>query len=332
MSKILCFGSINVDDVFTVPHIVLTGETLASTGYAIHAGGKGANQSVAMARAGADIYHAGRIGNDGQWVADLMKSHGVKTNLIVVDPEQPTGRAIIQVSSATSDNAIILNAGANHRISLNDVDTILNSFQSGDWVVLQNEINVDAGKKVLEEAKRRGFITVFNPAPCPANLLALWPLTQQTPDVLILNETEADSLLIQLAPSIPASPSLTAMTLLGALPGLRILILTVGKEGAHIATRLGGEGTETSTHVPALQGVKLVDTTGAGDTFVGYFVASCVRRLNELGVSELGKLGVEDVRKAAGLAGVAAGLCCEKQGAIPSIPKWDDVLGRSEKL
>ncbi|KAJ3055394.1 hypothetical protein HK097_010670 [Rhizophlyctis rosea] len=280
-----------------------------------------------MARAGAEVFHAGRVGNDGQWVVDLMKSHGVKTNLIVIDPKQPTGRAIIQVSSATSDNAIILNAGANHCISLMDINTILNSFQSGDWIVLQNEINVDAGTYVLAEGRRRGFITVFNPAPCPSDLLATWPLTVSTPDILILNETEAESLLSQITPIRDTANSSPALALLESLPNLRILIVTAGAEGAYVAVNSTSAGSSVAK-VPALKGVKVVDTTGAGDTFVGYFVASLAKRLTELGVTELRKLDISEVEKAASLASAAAGLCCEKEGAMPSVPNWDDVIGR----
>ncbi|KAJ3274191.1 hypothetical protein HK104_004154, partial [Borealophlyctis nickersoniae] len=139
------------------PAVVLLsgGETLASTGYAVHAGGKGANQSVAMAKAGAKVYHAGRVGRDGRWVVDYMAAQGVDTSLIRIDDEKPTGRAIIQVSTETSDNAIILHAGANHHISDADVEESLKGFGEGDWVVVQNEVNVGAGRRVVEGARRK---------------------------------------------------------------------------------------------------------------------------------------------------------------------------------
>ena len=174
-----------------------------------------------------------------------------------------------------------------------------------------------------------GFITVFNPAPCPSDLLAIWPLTQTPPDILIVNETEASSLLSQIAPNADATTiSSPAKALIRSLPHLRILVVTAGADGAYVVTN-SDKGEAALGKVPILDGVTVVDTTGAGDTFVGYFVASLAKRMAELGITELRELGIEDIAKAARLASVAGGLCCEKVGAMPSIPKWDDVLARS---
>ncbi|KAJ3164202.1 hypothetical protein HDU88_005514 [Geranomyces variabilis] len=352
MPKVLCFGSVNVDDVFVVPHIVLTGETISSSEYTVHPGGKGANQSVALSKAGVETYHAGRIGKDGVWVADLMKTHGVKTDLLNVDDKKPNGRAIIQVSASDNDNAIVLLPGTNHAISIDDADSAVGAFNKGDWVVMQNEINLDAANRVLDVAAKKGMVIVLNPAPCPSDFVKSVSMTNV--DVLVLNSSEAASIANQLpttgdsaSTSASSSPSELAGHLLRAVPNLKLVVITLGGDGA-VACIRGESSTSASTtttsssppasfpvqsfSAPALANCKLVDTTGAGDTFVGFFVASLIKTLTARGVSVKLQdvLTADVVRQALTMGTTAGGMACETHGAMPSVPLWADVEKRAK--
>ncbi|TPX59766.1 hypothetical protein PhCBS80983_g02184 [Powellomyces hirtus] len=339
MPKVLCFGSVNVDDVFVVPHIVLTGETISSSEYNVHPGGKGANQSVALAKAGVETHHAGRIGKDGVWVSELMQSHGVKTELLTVDEKLPNGRAIIQVSAATNDNAIVLFPGTNHAITLEDADKAICAFEKGDWVVLQNEINLDAANKVLADAAKKGLVVVANPAPCPSDYVQKVDLSHV--DLLVLNASEAASIAGQISTSDASKPASdseldigthAAHHLLQSLPNLKLVVVTLGGDGAVACLRKATNSAELVTyHALALQGCKLVDTTGAGDTFVGFFIASLVKSLSGPVSRTLSDIltDVDVVKLALKMGTTAGGMACEKAGAMPSIPVWADVEKRS---
>ncbi|KAI8819586.1 Ribokinase-like protein [Fimicolochytrium jonesii] len=348
--RVLCFGSVNVDDVFVVPHIVLTGETIGSSAYAVHAGGKGANQSVALAKAGANVHHAGRIGKDGVWVSDLMRTHNVQTSLLTVDPTHPTGRAIIQVSSATNDNAIVLLPGTNHLLTLADADAAVDAFSKGDWVVLQNEINVDAANRVLEKASAKGLVVVVNPAPCPSDFVE--KVKVEYAQVLVLNASEAASIAKQIrerelktaTEKTVAETTATqsdsdigaaaASLLLTTLPNLHLVIITLGGDGALASFRRPNTADTTleTVRVPALSNVKLVDTTGAGDTFVGYLLAALVKMMGERRIGTLQELlvGEKVIGEALSVATAAAGMACEGEGAMESIPGWEDVRKRMQ--
>ncbi|KAJ3100973.1 hypothetical protein HDU97_001729 [Phlyctochytrium planicorne] len=312
-------GSLNVDEVFEVNDIVRPGETISSTSFAKHPGGKGANQAVAVASAGGNAsggcYHAGKIGMDGQFLVDTLRSHGVKTDLV-----QITGRAIIQVSSG-GENSIILHPGANHAITREDVRNYFR-YLTGQrennhsaWLLLQNEISPDALSECIRIAKEQGFTVVLNPAPCPPNLKDVCPI--QDVDVLILNEVESQQLCSSFGHSV-APTDTTSMFgyLFQHLPSIQVIVITLGSQGA-----VGGLKAESgilSVAVPALAIVP-VDTTAAGDTFVGYFtVALAMHKEKTLeGLRESMKMGV-----------VASAIACERRGAIPSIPKLEEVLMR----
>lgn len=138
--KILNFGSLNIDYVYSVDHFVQKGETISSSQMNIFSGGKGLNQSVALGRAGAKVFHAGRIGKDGEFLVEQLKEAGVNTDLVVVDEDCSTGHAIIQ-NDAEGDNCILLYGGANQRITKEQIDAALEQFDAGDYLVLQNEIS-----------------------------------------------------------------------------------------------------------------------------------------------------------------------------------------------
>ncbi len=182
--RIVNFGSLNVDHVYRVPHIVRPGETIASRSYQLFAGGKGANQSMALARAGATVHHAGCIGQGGRWVVDKLAQAGVDI-AAVRELDEPTGQAVIQVDDA-GENAIFLFAGTNHRIAREQVARTLASFGEGDLLLAQNEIN-DVGV-LIEQAAARGLQVCLNPAPFTDDV-PTYPLHDV--DWLVLNETEA---------------------------------------------------------------------------------------------------------------------------------------------
>ncbi len=283
--RILNFGSLNIDYVHRVDHIARPGETIAGKSLDIFAGGKGANQSVALARAGAEVTHAGRVGEDGRWLLDKLAEAGVDVSLIQVDPDVRTGHAVIQVDD-TGENAILLHGGANQAITPQQIDRALSGFGKGDLLLLQNEINhVPA---LITAAADRGLSICLNPAPMSDDVRG-WPLDKVS--LLIVNETEGEALCGEDDPweMLPKLIELTGGE----------VIVTLGEQGALYA------GPGEAIHQPAIQ-TDVIDTTAAGDTFIGYFLAH--RAADD---------PVEDCLKA---AATASALCVAKAGVMDSIP------------
>lgn len=285
--NILCCGSLNIDCVYKVPHIVRPGETISSCEYSEFPGGKGANQAVAAARAGAMVFHAGKIGRDGIFLRDVLASEGIDTANVAVDPEIHTGRAIIQVEVSGAENAIVLFPGTNQAISQADIDTVLAKFGHDTMLILQNEIS--HVPYLIEKAKKSGLKVCFNPAPFNPEIKG-YPLKML--DIIVLNEIEAEGL------SGESDPEKIILALSSLLPETEI-VLTLGAKGALYSYR--GE----SLSVPA-EKVKAVDTTAAGDTFIGYFIA--------------GKTAGLSAEQSLKNACRAAAITVTRPGAIPSIP------------
>ena len=287
--KILNFGSLNIDYVYAVDHFVSAGETIGSYGMDRNVGGKGLNQSVAFAKAGATVYHAGCVGSEGGFLTDYLGKVGVNTDLVKV-VDIPTGNAVIQVDK-TGQNCILLFGGANRAVTDAMVDEVLSTLEKGDMVILQNEISqVDY---ILKKAHELGIVTVLNPSPITDELLN-YPLTLV--DWFILNEIEGRALTGE---SLPDA-IMDAMRV--KFPQARV-VLTLGKDGAMYFDA------DTSASVPAGKG-KPVDTTAAGDTFTGYFFTA---------VSQ-GKTPEE----ALVFATRAADITVTRKGAAESIPyAWE---------
>ena len=284
---ILVFGSLNIDHVYEVEHLVRPGETLPSTEYRRFQGGKGANQSVALARAGADVFHAGRIGPEGLWLRDAVAAQGVDVTHVGLD-NQPTGHAIIQVDPA-GENSILLYGGANLTVTPDDAHYVISRFGRDDWLLLQNEIS--SLPAILREAAQRRMTVAFNPAPMtPA--VHEYPLDDVS--LFVVNQTEGAAL----AQIERASPASIVETLQRRFPHAAIL-LTLGQNGSLYARG------EERIHTPA-QPVAAVDTTAAGDTFIGYFLAEL--------------LAGESTAYALTIATRAAALCVTRPGAAVSIP------------
>ena len=283
--RVINLGSINIDHVYQVPHFVRPGETLASASYHRGAGGKGFNQSIALARAGQAVCHLGALGEDGAWLREKLAAEHVDTRHLHASTE-PTGHAIIQVIPA-GQNSIVLHAGANHYIPPAALDSAFADATPSDWLLTQNETT--SVPEALRAARARGLRVCLNPAPfTPA--VVTFPF--ECVDLLVLNETEGTDLSGQTA----AAAILDA--LLTRWPHLAI-VLTLGADGAIHATR------ETRVQVPAKR-VHVIDTTAAGDTFIGYFLAA--------------QLSGQAPRDALERATRAAAITVTRPGAADSIP------------
>ena len=243
-------GSINADYVYTVPHIPAPGETLAATNRKVFLGGKGANMSVAAARAAAQVKHIGAIGTDGTWTKERLLEYGVDTRHITV-LETETAHAIIAVD-ADSENMIILHPGANVKIPQAILQNALSQAETGDWFITQNETNLQ--RTATQLAKKMGLKVAYAAAPFDADRVKA---VLDHLDFLILNAVEAE----QLQQATGQSP---------ADLGVPDVIVTLGADGADWYGRDGKQ------HFNALP-VDPVDTTGAGDTFTGYVLASLDR-------------------------------------------------------
>ena len=298
-SKILTFGSLNIDYVYSVDHFVQKGETLASSALEIFSGGKGLNQSVALGRAGAEVFHAGAVGPDGQFLVDLLQEAGVDTHLVKRLESVRTGNAIIQ-RDPEGNNCILLYGGANQAITREQVKESLEGFGAGDYIVLQNEIN--QMPFLMEQAHAKGMHIVLNPSPMNGRIFEM-PLG--CVDYLILNEVEAAQILEADTPALGDEKAGEAMAelLKKKFPRSRI-VLTLGENGSVYC------GEETRIRQPAYA-VRAVDTTAAGDTFTGYFIAGISRGMS--------------AEEALDTASRAAAIAVTKPGAAPSIPAWEQV-------
>ncbi len=287
------YGSINIDHVYQVPHLVRPGETLTSHGYRQVLGGKGANQSLAVARAGGNVSHWGRLGQTDSWALETLSAAGVDTSHVELTAE-PSGHAVIQVDDQ-GENAIILHPGANHGFTDAQHIALLTSVDEGDWLLLQNECN--ALDKLMASAADKGMQIVFNPAPMTANVLRL-PLERCR--LLFLNRGEAATL-VKLDEHDEVERLLDALQ--QKLPDSEI-VLTLGGDG--VCYQSGGQRLRLAAHEVVAR-----DTTAAGDTFIGYFMAALQHE--------------HDVAAALRLASAASALCVQREGAAPSIPVLSEV-------
>jgi ribokinase len=239
-------GSINIDLVYSVPHFPAPGETLTTLDYQRMLGGKGTNQSIALARAGGTVVHIGAAHAEDGWIRDEMRAAGVDISAVQTS-RTATGHAVVSVS-VDGENQILLWPGANHAIDMTDAIAALDAAQDGDWALLQNE--TCGGDEFVAAARERGLNIAYSAAPFDAAVTAqLLPHT----DLLVVNEVEAAALADMLGK--PASAA-----------GIPHLVITRGGDGADYHGEAG------TLHQPAFP-VSPVDTTGAGDCFFGYLLA-----------------------------------------------------------
>ncbi len=297
--KILNFGSLNLDFVYTVDHFVRPGETTSSQILQTFHGGKGLNQSIALSRSGVNIYHAGAVGrSDGKSLIEVLKNNNINTDYIKQYEDVATGHAIIQVNKK-GQNCILLFGGANQRITREHIDKTLENFSKGDFLILQNEIN--SLDYLIEEAHKKGLVIVLNPSPMDEKIYSL-PLGYI--DYLILNEVEAADICGE------ASKDDLAEVLAKKYPSAKI-VLTLGEKGVRYK-----DGDVDMRH--GIYDVEVEDTTAAGDTFTGFFIGSIAQ-------------GYE-AKEALRLASVASSICVSKKGSEPSIPYMKDVKASKLEL
>lgn len=336
--RVLNFGSLNLDYVYEVPHFVAPGETLSAAKQSVNPGGKGLNQSVALARAGADVYHAGVLGNGGAMLREVLEASGVHTDYLATQ-DVVQGNAVIQVAPS-GENCIILYGGSNQCITDEQVDETLAHFGADDWLILQNEINANA--RIVEAAHARGMKIVLNPSPFDARLedVDFGKLTW-----LMVNEVEAEQMTGFAQPDEAWRvihkkwPHLSCVFTLGA-DGCVAFRVDEARDGAlseadgvykasdackaeraalseadctprpECADKAAGAVGVERREQAALS-VKAVDTTAAGDTFTGYFVAELMQ-----GAA---------LSRALQMATTAAAISVTRAGAAASVPKREAV-------
>ena len=277
--KVINFGSLNIDFVYHVRDFVRPGETISASSTAKFPGGKGLNQSIALARAGVKTLHAGMVGTDGEFLLELLRENGVDASAVEVDPATPSGHAVIQVADS-GDNAIVLYPGTNRMITPELVARALAVAEAGDVLLLQNEIS--RIPDIMREAAKKRMRIFFNPAPMTEEVLG-YPL--ELVDTLIVNETEWEVLA---GHKLPKSVN---------------VLKTLGARGA-----VYNDGVKVAAQPVA----EVVDTTAAGDTFIGFFIA--------------GLLQGKEVKTAMETAAAASAWCIQHEGAAVSIPRRSDLF------
>lgn len=289
--KVINIGSLNIDHIYRIDRFLLPGETKSAASYTVNAGGKGLNQSIALAKAGATVYHGGVVGADGGILLDVLRDAGVHLEFLQ-QLQETCGHAIIQVDDA-GQNCILLHGGTNQQLTRPYIDCLLQHCTSEDILLLQNETNfVDY---IIEQAAQRNIRIAFNAAPMQA-AVQQYPLDRLS--WLIVNEVEGAQLVGG------NSFEETMRRLRKAYPNTAI-VLTLGAAGVWYCDatqeyRLG------ACSIP-----RIVDTTAAGDTFLGYFLA--------------GMLSNSSVHEALTRATVASALAIGHPGAAISIPLASDV-------
>ena len=291
--KVLNFGSLNLDYVYQVNSILIPGETQASTDRKIFCGGKGLNQSIALAKAGVPVYHAGLIGDGGEILLETCRDNHVNTEFIH-QISGPCGHTVIQVDQ-NGQNCILLYGGANQSITKEFVDEVLSHFDKGDMLLLQNEISeLDY---IIEKASEKEMQIILNPSPynnkldkCDLNKISLF-LVNEIEGEQITGYKDKDQILYAMAEKFPNAR----------------FVLTLGSDGA-----VYYDGKEKVFQ--DIFEVKAVDTTAAGDTFTGYFIAAVIED--------------RSVQEALRMAAKASSIAVSRPGATPSIPAMDEVKGK----
>lgn len=288
--KVLNMGSLNLDYVYSVAHMVREGETLAADRMEVFCGGKGLNQSIALAKAGVEVFHAGLIGEDGEILLQACHENGVNTKYIRKVPGK-SGHTIIQVDR-NAQNCILLYGGSNRAFTKEYVEEVLGKFEPGDVILLQNEIN--CLPEIVELADKKGMRIILNPSPMDKGLDEV-DLSRIS--VFLVNETEG----AQLTETEDVEEMLSVFR--KKYPSASV-VLTLGEKGA---VYQDGEQRIKQKAYP----VRAVDTTAAGDTFTGYFIAGL---LNHTEITERLKVCAR-----------ASAIAVSRKGAAASIPSADEV-------
>lgn len=293
--KILNFGSLNLDHSYQVHHFVQPGETLSATVVETSCGGKGLNQSVALARAGVEVWQGGCLGQGGEMLCTLLQQNGVHTECLK-RVNVPQGHAIIQRDSY-GENCILLYGGSNRVVTANQIEETMKRFSPGDLLLLQNEVN--ALPELLTRGRAHGMTIALNPSPCDQSLKEL---DLSCVSWLILNEKEMEQL-------SGCSEGEAGWTVLHKRWPQMKVVLTLGAKGCKLFS-------EKETLYKKACRVPVVDTTGAGDTFTGFFLAAVIRNM--------------PLHRCLDIATRAASISVMHKGAADSIPTWEEVLRECE--
>ena len=292
--RVLNFGSLNLDYVYSVDHFVQPGETLSALSRTVKAGGKGLNQSVALARAGVLPFHAGCLGTGGSMLKSLLEESGVNTEYLLPVSEAQ-GHTVIQVSP-DGENSILLFGGSNRCIPEEHIRRVIGVCSRGDWLILQNEIN--HLPLIVRLAAEKGMHIVLNPSPYNS---ALQEVDFSVLDWLLVNEIEAEQITGEKEPDKVWAGLHSRYSRLS-------LLITLGKQGS-VAYQVD-DGAVTIHREKAVS-VQAVDTTAAGDTYTGYFLAGLMEGM--------------PLQACMNLAGRAAAVSVTRPGAAESIP-WKKEL------
>ncbi len=295
--NVVNFGSLNIDHVYAVDHFCRAGETIHTKSYTQNAGGKGLNQSIAVSRSGQKVHHAGLLGPEGTRLAELLSGSGVDLRYLK-HTDVPQGHAVIQVQP-DGQNCIFLYGGSNQAVTPQEIDEVLMQLNAGDYLLLQNEIaNLTY---LLRAAARRGLRVVLNASPISDELLNA---DLSGVDWLVVNEIECAAM------AGCGDAQAGYETLKQRYPS-RGILLTLGSEGS-VSWK---DGTEVRQ---CAYPVKAVDTTGAGDTFMGYFVGCLAQGMER--------------QTAMQYASMASAISVTRPGAAASIPLMDEVRAAVEAL
>lgn len=300
MKKIVVIGSSNVDTTMHVKDFPQPGETINANAVTVAAGGKGANQAVAAAKSGAQTLFISRVGEDGagEFMMNHLKNYGVSLDYVQTTPNENTGHAYITLNEA-GQNDIIIDHGANYKLGQSDIDAAADMIGKVDCVIGQFEVPIEATLAAFKHAKQHGIATILNPAPAikeiPQELLAVT-------DIITPNETE--SAMITGIP-IKSEADLAANAQKLHELGVKNVVITYGAKGAYLSND------QVQELVPAFK-VKAVDTTGAGDTFIGYLASNL-------------KSDFSNLKQAAIIASRASSIAVQRLGAQPSIPTAQEV-------
>lgn len=288
--KVLNFGSMNIDNVYYLDHFVQPGETKDVKRLDVNPGGKGLNQSIAMSRAGVKVHHAGLFGNGGDTLKKYLRDNNVDVEF-VNKSDAMQGHAIIQVDSE-GENCIIVHGGSNTSINIDYIDEVFAAFDKDTILVLQNEIS-ELGY-IIEKAHQKGMTVVLNPSPLSIELINLdytmisWVILNQLEGIALSSAEKVEDIIDYFLKSYPKLN----------------VVLTLGKEGSVCIHN--GQVIQQSA-----MNTEVVDTTGAGDTFTGYFIA--------------GMSAGKDIEVALQEATIAASICVSRKGGAPSIPVYEEV-------
>lgn len=303
MNKICVLGSINMDMVSRVNKHPKVGETILADSFEKIPGGKGANQAVAAKRCGADVMMIAKTGSDdnGRILKGKLEDEGINTDFVLEDSSEATGMAMITIDE-DGDNSIVVVSGSNMTITEDEINSAEDIIKKNDIVIAQFETSTDITTKAFEIAKKSGIVTILNPAPAKDIDNELLSVT----DIIVPNETEAAALTGVKVETMEDAEKAAEKFM---KKGVKVVIITLGSKGAAVI----GEG---FSFLAKAYKVQAVDTTAAGDTFIGAFASRLdVKNINE-----------ENLKAAAEFANKASSIAVQRKGAQPSIPYLKEIV------